>query len=61
MIKARISYYEYRERGGVQVTVDLKCSYIENLVEFLEKLRGPVVAPPEVGEDGMLKEKKETS
>ncbi len=58
MIEAKVSYYEYRERGGVQVTLDAEFSYVENLTEFLEKLRGPVVAPPEVGKDGKLNKKE---
>lgn len=31
----------------------------DELKKILRELRGPIVAPPEVGEDGKLKEKKE--
>ncbi len=54
MIKAKVSYYEYREKGGVQVTLEQEFSYPENLTQFLDKIRGPVVAPDQ-------KEKKVTS
>ena len=59
MLEAKVSYYEYRKRGGVQITYDVKFGTPEDLAIFLDKVLGPVVAPPEVGEDGMLKEKKE--
>ncbi len=59
-MKTRISYYEYRKEGGTHVDIDLpEVESVDELKKVLRELRGPVVAPPEVGEDGMLKEKQE--
>jgi hypothetical protein len=61
MIEAKIGYYEYRESGGTHIDLNLRFETSKKLMQFLEELRGPVIVPPEVGEDGMLKEKEEIS
>jgi hypothetical protein len=43
----KIDYYEYRERGGVNVRLDLEVSSPQEVTKLLENLRGPIKQKPE--------------
>lgn len=46
-MESKIGYYEYRERGGTQVDVNVDARSVEELELILRELRGPKVAPPD--------------
>ena len=48
-MESKISYYEYRERGGTQVDVNIDARTAAELEGALNELRGPQVAPPPGG------------
>lgn len=45
-METKLSYYEYRERGGTQVDVTIDARTSAELEVALTELRGPQVAPP---------------
>ena len=46
-MESKISYYEYRERGGTQIDVNIDARTVEELEVILLKLRGRPVTPPD--------------
>lgn len=46
-MQVRIDYYEYRERGGVNVKLELEVQSPQEITKLLENLRGPIATKPE--------------